>query len=132
MIQKKHFHILNAFSILMFAILANYIFDLKIDFRQSIYWMAIVKLISLFVSTFSLYYAMNKLRDFYEEAENDDRNETDLAIKAKNPIMKRYELKYNKEKLKIYILFALSILSVSLFFLIEPVTSILRESIIQG
>ena len=120
MIQKKHFRVLDAISVLMFAILANFVFELKIDFRQTINWIAIIKLISLSISAFSFYFAIYKLRDFYEEAENDDRNETDLVIKANNPIKKRYELKYNKEKSKVHMLIALSILSALLFFLFEP------------
>lgn len=124
MIQKKHFHILDAISVLMFAILASFIFELKIDFKQAINWMTIIKLISLSVSTFSFYFAMYKLRELYNEAENDDKNETDLMIKANNPIIKRYELKYNKEKSKVYILIVISIVSVLLFFLLEPIVSI--------
>lgn len=125
MIQKKHFHIFDAISILLFAILANFIFELKIDFRQTVCWTAIIKLIVLIISTFAFYFAVNRLKNLYVEAENDDKNENDMVIKANNPIIKRYEMKYNKEKKKIYCLIALSVLSALLFFLLEPLVSVL-------
>lgn len=127
MIQKKHFHILDAVSVLLFAILANFIFSLKIDFRQVISWITIIKLIALSFSAFPFYFAIYKLRNLYEEAENDDRNETDLVIKANNPIIKRYELKYDKEKKKVYLLIGLSVLSVLLFFLLEPAVYAIKD-----
>lgn len=120
MIKKKHFHILEAISVLMFAILANFIFGLNINFSQDINWISLIKLIALSVSAFTFYFAMYTLRDIYNEAENDDKNETDIVVKANNPIIKRYKVKYDKEKTRVYILIGVSVLFTLLFFLLEP------------
>ena len=120
MIQKKHFHILEAISVLIFAILANFIFGLKIDFSQDINWISIIQLITLSISAFAFYFVMYKLRDIYDEAEKDDKSETDIDVKAKNPIMSRYKVKYDKEKVRVHLLIGVSIMFTVLFFLSKP------------
>ncbi len=63
MIRKKHFHILEAISVLLFSILANFIFGLKIDFKQHINCIFVSQLAVLSISTFIFYFMVDKLKN---------------------------------------------------------------------
>lgn len=121
MITKRHFHLLEAISVLMFAVLANYIFGLDIDFSERIDWISLVRLLSLTISSFIFYLTIYRLQDLYAEAEKDDNSETDIEVKAKNPVGKRYKEKFENEKLLILKKMAISIFLIALFFLINPI-----------
>ena len=120
MIQKKHFHILDALSVLMFAVLANFIFGLKIDFCQQINWIQVTQLIILASSAFIFYFMVYKLKNLHEEAEKDYNAETVLKKKATNSIEMRYKTNYDKTKNRIRLMLYTSIVFSILFFLIEP------------
>ena len=126
MIIKKHFHILEAISVLLFSILANFIFDLKIDFGQQINWILISKLVILSISTFVFYFMVDKLKNTYSEAEKDYSNEKEPREKATNPVSKRYETKYLKIKNSVSLMIILSVVFSLLFFLIEPFVSLFK------
>ncbi|GHU14764.1 hypothetical protein FACS1894161_5450 [Spirochaetia bacterium] len=131
MIQKKHFHILEAISVLMFAVLANFIFGLKIDFGQKINWIQVVQLIVLSISTFRFYFMVYKLKYIYEESEKDYNSEMNLEVKANYPIEKRYKTKYDKEKVRIILMAIISGICALLFFLVEPVTNYCIRKILE-
>ena len=126
MIQKKHFHILEAISVLMFAVLANFIFGLKINFNQQINWSQVLQLMVLTNSTFIFYFMVYKLKNLYEEAEKDYLAETNLKKKAGNPIEKRYKANYDKTKKRVLLMLFISIVCSILFFFIEPLLNLLN------
>ena len=120
MIQKKHFHILEALSVLMFAVLANFIFGLKIDFGQQINWIQVTQLMILASSAFIFYFMVYKLKNLHEEAEKDYNAETDLDKKAENSIEKIYKTNYDETKNSILLMLYTSIILSISFFIVEP------------
>jgi formate hydrogenlyase subunit 3/multisubunit Na+/H+ antiporter MnhD subunit len=121
MIQKKHFHIIEAVSVLMFAVLANFIFGLKIDFCQRINWIQVIQLVILTIAVFVLYFMVYLLKNLYEEAVEDDKSEENQETKANFPVEKRYKIKYDSSKKRIYSMIIISVICTLMFFLVEPI-----------
>ena len=118
---------MEAVSVLLFAVMANFIFGLKINFSEQINWIQIVQLVLLTFSAFIFYFLVYKLRNIHEEAEKDYHAETSLSTKAENSIEKRYKLNYDKTKKSIFLMLFISILFSTLFFLIEPIFNLFAK-----
>jgi len=124
MVKRKYIHILDVLSILLFSLLANYIFDLKINFKAKIDYIALFKLVALSVSTFVFYFAIDMLKKFAVSANDEFNAETTIAAKATNSIDNRYMTFYKQEKVKINLLLVITVISGCLFFLIEPILAL--------
>lgn len=120
MFNRRTIHVLDVISILLFSILANFIFGLDLDFRLSIDWIAVLQLCLLTGSTFCFYFAVDTLKKIAAQAEKEYHKETDLEKKEKNSTDIRYLAYYNKKKSHIHSVFITSAALIILYFIIKP------------
>lgn len=120
LISRKHIHILDVLSVLLFSLLANYIFSLEIDFQCSINYIKLCKLFTLSIATFLFYITVNNIKKMEDEAIKEFESETNILRKASFPIDERYSNFFKKQKTKILTNISLSLFFIILFFIIEP------------
>jgi hypothetical protein len=121
MLRRRHIHIMEIFSILLFSILANYLFEVKIDFNADLDWIRIAKIVLLTAGSFFLYLSVYTLREIEEESEKNYHHEQER--KAEISIDTFFSENLIKFKKKITWKIVVALICTCLFFLIEPIVS---------
>ncbi len=121
MIKRDYLYILDVCAVLLFSILANYIFDLKINFHKSVDLVKLFKLISLLTSTLTFYITIDRLKKMSDFSELEYAHERNEEKRANAKIDNIYKGLYKEKKRKINLGLFISLIFTILFFLIEPI-----------
>jgi len=121
MIPKEHIHILEIISILLFSLLGNYLIGIELNFHQKFSIIICLKVLLLSFASFSLYFTVVSLTKLLSMAEKEYFGYMDLGDRAKTSIDEIYYREYLNKKNNINTYTSLSIISVIVFFLIEPI-----------
>lgn len=110
----------SVLSVLLFALLGNYIFSLHINFRQSIDWGAIIRLLLLLTSSIVAYWISLVLESTWEYASAEYNTETSAEKRAADPMNDRFERYLLPVKRRLLLAVLLSSMLLACFFLVEP------------
>lgn len=125
MIKIKHIPLLDAFSVLLFSLLASFIFELKIDFDQQVDYVIIGKLFCLTSASFIFYITVNRLKKSQLYAEHVVSSENSLEDAKKHDVDKLFKDRYRQDRFVTWG-FTLTLLLVIIFFFLQPVLKLLN------
>lgn len=114
MLSKSKIHAYDVCSILLFSLLANYIFSLRVDFSTSIDLVACVRLLILVFGASCLYWSVNIMKQAEESAVREYYAETDFAERTKFSKDDRYAYHLEPDKFRV----ALGIIGAAIFILL--------------
>lgn len=120
MLKSRHIHIFEVASILLFSILANYLFEVKIEFKSDIDWYRIAKIIFLTIGSFSLYLSVYALRKIEAQSEKNYRHEQDPLRRAEG-FDTFFAENLSKSRTSIILKISIACVCIILFFMFEPI-----------
>ncbi len=119
---------LDVISVLLFSLLANYIFSLKVDFSLPIDYVIVSRLTMIFVASFLFYISIDKLKKIERDAQEEFHSETNLEKKASSSIDDRYESMLRGESIRISLMILISIVLLIAFFFVDPFVDIIKAT----
>lgn len=119
---------MDVFSVLLFSLLASFVFDLKIDFRLQPDYFKVLKLLALIASTFIFYFTVDILKQINLDARDEFAGEHDIKKRALKSIDDIYSSKYKVQQIKINSLLISAILIFAMYFLTDAFHNLLLSS----
>ena len=126
MIKRKYLGILDVLSVLLFSLLANFIFDLKIDFLASWNINTVLKLLFLSLSTFIFFFAIDRIKQIALDARDEFMAEQDDKKKYAKGIDSRYYDHYQNQKIIINLLLYFSLFFFFCYFFLDAIIGIFK------
>ncbi|MBE5471740.1 hypothetical protein E3G67_003691 [Mycobacteroides abscessus] len=121
--QRKFIRLYDVLAILLFSVLANYVFSLPIDFRKPIDIFAVARLLSLAVGSMCMYLVMTQMSEVAEYASEEYLSERSNSRRADKSVDARYSEYIPAVYKRLCCMWVCGLTFSGLFFLLDPIVA---------
>ncbi len=125
-IPRRHLQVLDVLSVLLFSLLANFIFSITVDLSLPVPWVPFAKFVFLSGSCFLFYLTVDRLKQIASYCQDEYAAETSLRAKAERSVDQRYVSYCRPMRNRILARILISIVLALAFFAVDPLDKYLR------
>lgn len=121
--RRKFIRLYDVLAILLFSVLANYVFSLPIDFRKPVDVFAVLRLLSLSIGSMCMYLVMTQMSEVAEYASEEYLSEHSISRRAEKSVDARYREYIGAVHKRLCCMWVCGLIFSGLFFLLDPIVA---------